>query len=435
MAEKNIYEVVMPKLGMIMTEATLLAWHKQDGEPVKAGETLFELESDKSVVEIEAPTSGVLNILVPAGELVPVMTPVANIQTDAKVRPSQKKDEAPAALAQSKGGAAAPVRTGGTAAGVRATPKARVMARNAGLSLAGMTGSGPRGMVTTADLAKAPQAAAADATPVARKLAADLGQPLSGIAGSGPGGRITREDVSRAVRASLAGGGTPAAVKKLPLRGLRAVIAERLTEGWQQRPQVTLTTEIDASALVEKRGQLNAGGGQKRSYNTFLVLAAAKTLKEQPNVNVQLTETGLQELAEINIGLAVDTERGLLVPIVRDPLSMTISALDAAIADLAGRTLAGEALPDELTGGTFTITNLGAFGIDAFTPIINPPEAAILGVGRIAPRPYVVDGELTVRHTLTLSLSFDHRLIDGAPAARFLQRVAELLEKPEELLD
>jgi pyruvate dehydrogenase E2 component (dihydrolipoamide acetyltransferase) len=214
------------------------------------------------------------------------------------------------------------------------------------------------------------------------------------------------------------------------MSGLRAVIADRLSSSWQERPHVTLTSEADASNLVSARQQAIAELGQKVSYDSFLVALVARALTEHPFVNVRFTRAGIEEIAQINIGVAVDTERGLIVPVVRDAPGKSLVEIQQTLGDLVGRALASSSLPDDLTGGTFTLTNLGMFEIDAFTPIINPPESAILGVGRIVPKPIAVSREVVVRDMMTLSLSFDHRLIDGAPAARFLQRVKQLVERP-----
>jgi pyruvate dehydrogenase E2 component (dihydrolipoamide acetyltransferase) len=256
---------------------------------------------------------------------------------------------------------------------------------------------------------------------------------LRDITGTGPGGRITRADVSGRLAAIGAKSATSQVDQPLPLTGLRGVIARRLTQSWRERPQVTLTTEVDATELINARRQLLTELGQKISFNAFFVLASARVLEEQPHVNIRLTAGGLITLPEINIGLAVDTERGLLVPVVRSANSKSLAALDAELNELAQRAMSGQSLPDELTGGSITVTNLGQYGIDAFTPIINPPEIAVLGIGRVAARPYAVGRKLEVRDTVVLSLSFDHRLIDGAPAARFLQRIAELIELPSGL--
>ena len=214
------------------------------------------------------------------------------------------------------------------------------------------------------------------------------------------------------------------------LRGLRAVIAERLSASWRERPHVTLTTEADATNLVSARQQVIAELDEKVSYDAFIVTLVARALREQPHVNVRLTEDGTEQLAEINVGVAVDTERGLLVPVVRDVASKNLLQVHRTLRELVERALAGRSLPDDLTGGTFTITNLGVYEIDGFTPIINPPESAILGVGRIVPKPVAVDRQIVVRDMMALSLSFDHRVLDGAPAARFLQRVKQLVERP-----
>jgi pyruvate dehydrogenase E2 component (dihydrolipoamide acetyltransferase) len=298
-------------------------------------------------------------------------------------------------------------------------------------------------MVVAADVEQAAAGVATvKASPVARRLAAQAGVDLSTVAGSGPGGRIMRQDIEIAANQDVGAqhaASPPAAPPQpspleekhaQPLTGLRAVIADRLSASWRERPHVTLTTEADATNLVSARQQLMEELGQKVAYDALLVALAARALQELPGMNVRLAEGGLQRLSEINIGVALDTERGLLVPVVRDAAAKSLLQIQRALAELAERALAGRSLPDDLSGGTFTITNLGMFDVDAFTPIINPPESAILGVGRIVAKPVAVDRQVVVRDMLTLSLSFDHRLIDGAPAARFLQRVKQLVERP-----
>jgi len=411
------YQVVMPKLGLTMTQAQIIAWHKQEGERVEKGEMLFTLESDKAVLDIEAPAGGLLHILVAAGQTVPVLTPIALLTS--ALRPAAGQGalrSAQSAVCASDPVAEIPPH------GPPATPKARTLARQKGLALDGIRGSGPRGMIVAADLA-GPEARRLKATPVARKMAGDAGLDLAGVSGSGPGGRITRDDVERTLGAAQAGVATP-------LVGLRAIIAERLTAGWRERPQVTLTTEADATNLVSARQQILAELGEKVSYDAFIVLLVARALREQPHINARLTAAGVERLPQINIGVAVDTERGLLVPVVHDADEKDLLEIQRTLAALAERAVAGRSLPDDLTGGTFTITNLGMYEIDAFTPIVNPPESAILGVGRVVARPVGLDGQIVLRNMMALSLSFDHRLIDGAPAARFLQRVKQLIERP-----
>jgi len=426
-----------------MTEANLLEWFKKDGERVEKGELLFSFESDKSVVEIEAPASGMVKTLVEVGTKVAVQTPIAVIYPEGL----------PTELSPQEDGTQVNVANGITSkiaiqsfsardrrkpdGGVSATPKARNLARSRGIDLGTIVGSGPRGMIVTADLDAVPRPEAQapiKATPVASKMAADCGIDLSTVTGTGPGGRITREDVSAAIATLV----KQSLVKPHPLPstlpGLRGLIADRLSASWNERPQVTLHIEVSAAELVAVRNRNLTPAGKKISFNAYFVAAASRALAEFPAVNSQLTESGLLHFDAINIGLAIDTERGLVVPVLKDVGKLSLLGIEAGLSDLVERTLSNKTMPEDFSGGTFTITNLGAFGIDSFTPIINPPEAAILGLGRIKEKPVAVDGMLGIRQMLTLSLSFDHRLIDGAPAALFLQRICQLVEAPEKLV-
>jgi pyruvate dehydrogenase E2 component (dihydrolipoamide acetyltransferase) len=436
MTDVKSYKVVMPKLGLIMEEANLLEWHKANGELVTKGELLFSFESDKSTVEIESPASGILQTLVDIGTTIPVGTPVAMIYPegaeieDPKVVPVHQDKTLPEISEVIH-----PTKSVSQLERIRATPKARKAALLRGIDLESITGTGPRGMIVTSDLDTIPAAIPVKATPVAHKIAADCNIDLRKVTGTGPGGRITRDDVTASI-AALTKSAKPAPVTgivartSLPLNGLRGLIAERLSASWNERPQVTLHSEVDATNLVEFRQHNRTSSGKKITLNAFFVTAAARALSEFPGVNSQLTDNGIIQYGEINIGLAIDTERGLVVPVLKDAGKMSLIGIDAGLSDLVERTLANKALPEDFSGGTFTITNLGAYGVDSFTPIINPPEASILGIGRITPRPVAVNGMLGVREMVTLSLSFDHRLIDGAPAARFLQRICQLIENP-----
>jgi pyruvate dehydrogenase E2 component (dihydrolipoamide acetyltransferase) len=289
-------------------------------------------------------------------------------------------------------------------------------------------------MIVASDVGRAAQAApSTQASPVARRIAEGASLDLTGVSGTGPRGRIMRQDVERALEQQdlqQAPDTLAAPVGPEALSGLRAIIAQRLTASWRERPHVTVTTEADATNLVAARQQATAELERKVSYDAFLVALVARALREHPAVSVRLTAAGLEQLSEINIGVAVDTERGLLVPVVRDAATKNLAQIQHTLQELVERTLSGKSLPDDLVGGTFTITNLGMFEIDAFTPIINPPESAILGVGRIVNKPVGLEGQIVLRDMMTLSLSFDHRLIDGAPAARFLQRIKQLIERP-----
>jgi len=300
-------------------------------------------------------------------------------------------------------------------------------------------------------------------TPVATKVARAIGVDLAAVRGTGAGGRVTRADVEAAADVAHVAapnameiaavayspeppaaepvGGSPVAepvpaVERTPLAGLRRVTAERMAASHQAVAAVTLVTEADATALVAVREQLKTAvateWGFAPGYNDLLGLIVARALREFPYMNARLAPGGaaIERMSAVNLGMAVDTERGLLVPVIRGADQKGLRALSTELRTLVDRARAGRSLPDDLAGGTFTITNLGMYDVDAFTPIVNLPEAAILGAGRIQPKPVVHDGAMVVRHMWTLSLSFDHRLVDGAPAARFLQRIKALIESP-----
>lgn len=413
----------MPRLGLTMTEATITDWLKTDGDHVDKGELLFTFESDKATLEFEAPVSGVLRILVPAGKTVAVMTPVAVLDASPDVA-SQSPSPATELIHVER---------------LRASPKARAMARREGRALNGVSGTGPRGMIVSVDVQTAPAgneflAAPTRISPVARRLAAAAGINLAQVEGSGPRGMIVRADVESHMGAAVRETGVAPAFDASgdlsALTGLRGMIANRLAQGWRERPQVTLTTDADATNLVAAREQAIAELGEKIAYDALLVMLVAHALREFPYINAQLTAEGIQHLDQVNVGVAVDTERGLMVPVVHEADQLDLVVINHRLRSMAERAINGVSQPDDLTGGTFTITNLGMFGIDAFTPIINPPECAILGVGRIVARPIGLNGQIVLRDMLALSLSFDHRLVDGAPAARFLARVKQLIEHP-----
>lgn len=410
-----ITEVIMPKLGQTMEEGLLVEWFKQEGDGVERGDLLYTLESDKATLDVEATFRGYLRtILVEEGESVPVLTVVALIT---KTPDEDIEGYQPAA----------PVEP------VEADEQVE-------------TGEGTT--VTTA------AAGTVAASPRARRVAREKGVDLSRVTGTGEGGRIVEKDIE----AFLAAGEEPAAAASppevspteipqvevkdtVPLTGLRGIIAERMASSAHSTARVTLVSEVDATALVEFREHLkkevSGQWGFIPGYTELLSAAVTRALKEFPWMNARLSADGMtiEHLKEINLGIAVDTDRGLLVLVVRNAGEKSLRTFGTELAGMVERALAGRSLPDDLTGGTFTITNLGAFGIDAFTPVINPPEAAVLGVGRIQSKPVVEGDEIVIRQMLTLSLVFDHRLMDGAPAARFLERVTDLIREPEELLE
>ena len=332
MTEVKIYEVVMPKLGMIMTQAQLAAWHVEEGDWVNKDDPLFDFESDKSTITIEAPMSGTVHLVSAVGEIVPVKKTVAII-TGASTNYGSSEPDQPESKTEAK---QAPKK-------VIASPKARVTARLKDVALEGLSGTGPRGMIVAADIHKASTVrSGVKASPLARKIAKANQIDLARLAGSGPRGQIVRSDVEHAIESEPqtiqfeTADAIPSS-EPLPLMGLRAVIAERLTVGWQERPQVTLTAEVDATDLVSTRNQIIAETGKKVSYNTFMILAAAKALQQMPFANVQLTEQGLISLSKVNIGVAVDTDRGLLVPVLRDADQKPLLALDEEFKSLANR--------------------------------------------------------------------------------------------------
>ena len=431
-------QIIMPKLGLTMTQGTITEWLKAPGDAVRAEEALCAYETEKVTLELVAPEDGVLlAILAKAGETVPAGAPVCEFRAQSEAAPAAR-----ATLA---------------ATTFTATPKARVLAREMGIDLTTIRGSGPEGRVQVSDalaarpaLREAPQPIRA--TPLARRVASEAGIDLLVIKGSGAEGVITREDVEQAVRAR----GTeepepaPAAPARaprpaeepasgeqiIPHSALRRTIAERMSESAFSAPHVTLMTEAEATNLVSARNQLNQelSASEKISYNALIAALVARALREHPHVNARWEGDGVHLLPGINIALAVDTERGLMTPVLREVDKLSLAAAQQGYAALIARALDGKSLPDDFTGGTFTVTNLGGMEIDGFTPIINPPQAAILGVGRIVEKPVARDGAVVIRPMVTLSLSFDHRIVDGAPAGRFLQRVKQLVERPMALL-
>ncbi len=420
----------MPQLGLTMTEGTVSRWFKKVGEKVTAGEILAEIATDKITNQIEAPVDGtVLAVLVPEGGVAPVKAVLAVLG-----QPGEKVDVAAqevataapaqaASAAQSQAAPSAPAPAG--EGRVIASPLAKKLAREKSVDLALVTGTGPNGRVVEQDILDyiARQAAAPKASPLAAKVAAEHGVSLSAIAKDG---RIMAADVLAALPAQASAAATP-------LAGMRKIIAERMTLSWQTAPHVNLTVEVDMTAAGRLKDAL-AAAGAKTSFTEIIVKCAAKALGEFPLVNASLVNGAIVLHDSVNIGIAVALEGGLIVPVVKNAAGKSVGQIRDEIADLSTRARQGKLGPDEYGGGTFTVTNLGMFGTDHFTPIINPPESAILGVCRVVKRPVVVDDAVVVRPMANLCLSFDHRLVDGALAAKFMARVRNLMEEPLLLL-
>jgi pyruvate dehydrogenase E2 component (dihydrolipoamide acetyltransferase) len=418
-------EIVMPQLGLTMTEGTVVKWLKQEGEEVKKGEPLLEVETDKVVQEVNSLDEGVLSrIVVGEGEPVPVGTVIALMS--------------------------APGETGVPTPLARPEPAAR-----------------PAGLVVSADTPDTgngkPSEGLVRASPIAKNLAAKLGIDLKTLRGSGPMGRILEGDVRRAAEARTsvptvepsvqrpAEPSAPAEPARAPvslpstvegerveLKGIRKVVAERMSLSFSTAPHFYLTAEVDAAALVALRAQL-LPAVQKRlgvdmTVTDLLVKACALALRDHPYANASWRDGAIQKNRDVNVGVAIALEEGLVVPVVQGADRLSFGQIARRRSELVSRGRGGQLTLAELEGGTFTLTNLGMFGVDQFQAIVNPPQAAILAVGRIKDRIVAVDGQATVRPIMTVTLSVDHRILDGAAAARFLARVVELLENPVEML-
>jgi pyruvate dehydrogenase E2 component (dihydrolipoamide acetyltransferase) len=440
--------IILPKLGQTMEEGIIVEWLKKEGDPVNRGDILFQVESDKAVLEVESRYKGVLlKILVGPNIKVPVLAPVGiigepgeNIAGLTGGQAATAADAAPGQPTPQAEAAGEPGAQEATMSGERifSSPRARRLAREENVELAELSGSGPDGRIVERDV-QAYLAQRPAATPLAERVARELGvglpQPAAGE------GRVTAEQVQAAPLVAAPVASAPAAsaaVAPTALTGLRAIIAQRMAASAQTTAAVTLHTQADATELVAVRERLKDAFAKELGfsigYNDLLAVIVARCLVELPYMNVQLGAEGVRQMPDVSLGLAVDSPRGLLVPVVHGADRLGVREFAVRFRELVARAREGKSLPDELTGGTFTITNLGMYGVDAFTPIINLPEGAILGVGRIRPEPAVVDGQIAVRQILWLSLTFDHRLVDGGPAARFLQAIARYIEQPYLLL-
>ncbi|MBK9749595.1 MAG: 2-oxo acid dehydrogenase subunit E2 [Chloroflexi bacterium] len=408
--------VVMPQQGNSVETCIIYRWRKNIGEPVAKGEILLDIETDKAVLEIESSAAGILlEIYYQAGDEVPVKTPIALIG---------QAGEQPAAPPVSAADA------------LMASPRARKRAAQNGVNLSTRIGSGAQGRIIERDVLAA---TLPRLTPAARALI-ESGMPIPPN-GTGLGGRITSEDVLAASAGETIA--PPPAVEPepqaltplltttdhatvIPLRGVRKVTAERMLASLQTTAQLTLTASADARALQAYRARLKASAASLElsdiGLNDLILFAVARTLRTFPDLNATLSEDAITQSANVNLGFAVDSPRGLLVPVIHGADRLSLHALARESKRLIES--AGKLTSNDLNGGTFTVTNLGSFGIETFTPILNPPQVAILGVGKIDLKPMQMDAEVQFIPYLHLSLTIDHRAVDGAPAARFLQALS-----------
>lgn len=425
-------DVFMPRLSDTMQEGTVSTWTKKVGDRVEKGDVLAEIETDKATMELEAYEEGILEkIVVEAGQTVPIGEVIAVIGSGSGVSAAPPNGEAtpaaPAADAAPSAGAEAAAPAASAPAKTPSTPAP----------------SAPAPASTVAD-----GVATIKASPLARAIARDAGLDLSTVRGSGPGGRIVRADVENAIAAlgKPAAAQAPAAapvasgadVEEVPLNNIRRITARRLTESMQQAPHFFVTSVVDADEIVAARARINAGlaalsgdeAPAKISVNDLVVKAVAAALRAHPEVNVAFAGEKLLRHKRIHIGIAVALPDGLIVPVLRDADTLTVTQISAQSRDLATRARAGKLKPDEFTGSTFSISNLGMFGVDQFTAVINPPEAGILAVGAIKQEPVVRDGSVVPGHTMKITMSVDHRALDGATAAKFVADLTTLLENP-----
>ena len=401
-------QITMPKLSDTMLEGTLIKWHKKAGDKISVGDVIADVETDKATMEMEAFDDGLITeLLIPEGGVVKVGQPIANLEGGKK---SASESSAPSAPAASASAPAAPA---------AAKPKA----------------------------AASTDGSRVKASPLAKKIALERGVDLSGVQGTGPGGRIVAADVP--ATATAVRGTAPAAPRievpfsdadtKTPLSGMRRTIAERLLASKTQIPHFYLTVEIDAAPLAKLRKDLNAAaeaaGTAKVTVNDFILLAAARAAKAHPKVNAAFAGDSIIEYASVNLSVAIAVEDGLITPVIRDAHNLSLREISGAVKDLAVRARSKKIKPEEYQGGTLTISNLGAFGIDSFYAIVNPPQAAILAVGAIVKKPVVnAQDQIVAGQRMTIALSGDHRVVDGAAGAEFLATIRKSLESPTTLL-
>jgi pyruvate dehydrogenase E2 component (dihydrolipoamide acetyltransferase) len=407
----------MPQLGLTMEKGTILQWLKAEGEKLEKGQPVVLIQTEKVEYEVEAPAAGtLLKVVAKEGEELPVGglmgilgQPGEDVSAllagaTASGEPStQRVAESREPRAESRAGAVAPVRAPGER--IKISPVAKKLAQEHGIDIATLTGSGPEGRIVRED--------------VERAIATKSREPHPALRAGYPESREQRG----------------AAPEVIPLAGIRKVIFDRMGQSWREAARVTLFADADMTEVVRLRQAKGAewerGFGIKPSYSDLIHMAVARALREAPRINCRLDGQGVRIRKEVNLAFAVDLGEGLVTAVIRSADKKSLGDLAKKARDLAERARSGRLAPDDMADGTFTVTNLGGLGVESFTPIINPPQAGILGVGKILEKPVVLGGDIHIRSMMTLSLVFDHRLIDGAPAAKFLAKVKELLEQPE----
>ncbi len=446
-------EIFLVKVGMSMTEGVVDEWYVGDGDRVEVGELLYRLETEKVNLDVDAEVAGVVKHLIgegitkEPGDVVGYIFDIDEEIPDDLPALAGGAAQAPATTPQTSD---TPIQATTTNANtesgdqIKASPTARRLARELGVDYTTLTGSGPGGRIIEADIQAAADTAqptdnvASPSSPMARKLARELGVDLNLIKGTGPGGRITKEDVEAAVQSTSPS--PPVAAKGstgLPIRGMRKTIAERMHASLMEMAQLTMDMDVNMDDAIKLRGQLVdewAGQDVKPTYTDIVIRAAAKALETHPLINASWGEKEIELHGQVNIGMAVSLDEGLIVPVLHNANLISMKELAALSSRLAEAARNNALALDDLQGGTFTVSALGMMGVDAFTPIINSPQAGILGVNRIRDE-VAWEGERPYKtQVMRLSLTWDHRVLDGAPAAAFLGEVKTLLEAPYRLL-
>ena len=452
MAEK----VIMPKQGLQMTEGTILSWLINEGEACEEGKPLFEMETDKLTITMDAPASGtLLKIVRGEGETVPITNTIAVIGTPGEdisailaeaasqggAAEAEAPADAPAQAAPAAPAAPAAAPAGGavstpTVPGKFTTPRARTRAAEKGADIAAIPGSGPEGLVIEKDvLAYTPVETAPKATPLAKKVAALEGVNVADAKGTGSFGKVTKNDILAlvAARAAAVSGETTRGTRVVPMSTKRKIIAKHMVDSLQTEAQLQHLVNADMTNAGKLRAVYKKKG-IKVSYNDIVLMAASRALMEFPMLNAAIEGNDIVYHDYVNLGMAVAIDEGLIVPNIKNADLMRLEEISTMAKDLAVRTRDNKLQLEEMQGGTFTVSNLGMYGLDSFTGIINPPESGILALGAIKKTPVVIDDEITVRPMMSITLSYDHRIVDGAPAAEFLVRVKEYIEEPTLML-
>ncbi|MFF8938056.1 2-oxo acid dehydrogenase subunit E2 [Streptomyces paradoxus] len=456
-------EVLLPKIGLTMQEGTIDEWLVPVGAAVAEGDALLRLATDKVDVDVEAEAGGLFHPVVPAGSTVPTGALIGWLLAEGEQPPDPAGAPMPAGSGTGAGSDSPPALDGagaaatapcvnGTADRLLSSPNARRVAAAADVDLTTVRGTGPGGRIVSEDVedfllavpgdlgdpATPVPAGGLPSSPLVRKLAKERGIDLSEVNGTGPGGRVRRSDLDAVAAAPVRRDTAPRPGDVLPLTGMRGTIARRMHTSLQEMAQLTHGYEVRMDAVVSLRERLKEEWADSDlpvpGLNDFLLKAAALALREHPLLNATVREDGVHLLDGIHLGFAVAVPGGLMVPVIEDAVELALSEIARRSRTLAQAAREGRISPAQLEGATFTVTSLGGYGVDFFTPVINPGNVAILGVGRLRDGVEWVDDRPLRTRVLTLSLTFDHRAVDGAPAAEFLRTVAELLRRPLRLL-